>query len=189
LASVQKSRINKEEKLKGMFLKAMSGDELSYAQFLSETSDLLKMFLSKMLSRSQSGIDVQDVVQEVLISIHNKRDLYDQEKDILPWLYAIARYRMIDFMRSLKRQPNFSLIDEILEDPFNLEEELSLLLGESSGEDLLKSLSPHQKKLVWLAKVDEKPLQEIADENDLSLSSVKVTIHRSLKALRKKIEK
>jgi RNA polymerase sigma-70 factor (ECF subfamily) len=189
LTSIQKDRTQREEKLKNLFLKAMSGDQVSYGLFLSETSDLLKMFLSKMLSRSQSAIDVEDVVQEVLISIHNKRDLFDQDKDILPWLYAIARYRMIDFMRSLKRQPNFSIIDEILEDPFNLEEELSLLMGESSGEDLLKSLSPHQKKLIWLAKVEDKPLQEIADENELSLSSVKVTIHRSLKALRKKIER
>ncbi|MFZ4712149.1 MAG: sigma-70 family RNA polymerase sigma factor [Bacteriovoracaceae bacterium] len=183
------NRSQKELRLKSLFLLALKEDQLAYTQFLEEITILLRAFLGKMMKYGQMGIDAEDIVQEVLISVHQKRDLFDQEKDLLPWLFAIARYRMIDLMRSQARKPRHTEYKDIVEDPKNLEKELSDFLGESDGKEMLEGLSDLQKDLIWLSKVDEVPLQEIAQRKNISHSLVKVTIHRTLKLLRNNNEK
>ena len=60
---------------------------------------------------------------------------------------------------------------------------------EEEGTALLAGLSPERQEILRLAKVDEIPLAEIAAKKGMSLSAVKVSVHRSLKILRKKLVK
>ena len=134
--------------------------------------------------RFRSSEQVEDLVQEVLITIHKKRDLYDVNQPLLPWVYTFARYKLIDSLRAEKRRPEcvewvekFDALAVVHKPP--IEEEVQ-------GEPLMEGLSGKQKEILRLAKVEEISLNEIAAQMEMSLSAVKVSIHRSLKFIRKR---
>lgn len=178
-----------EENLKRLFLKAKSGDIEAYELFLKSCASVLRKTLSKNLGRSSAHFSldsIEDLVQDILMVIHQKRDFYLMEKPLLPWIYTIARHRLIDFIRVGKRRPEMIPLTEEIQSL--IEQDDSLLLKwdiKNEGVELLKELPEKNREILRLAKSEGVPLQEIAKTFKMSLSSVKVTIHRSLKKIRK----
>ncbi len=179
--------IELESELKNLFGLAQKGDQEAYQKFLGRVSSMLRGYLLKTMNPKNRSVEaVEDLVQEVLISIHRKRDLYDFERPLLPWIYAIARHRFIDSFRSDSRQPDCVAWIEEFENLAFLE--FPKLVEESNGEWLMDGLNDRQKEILRLAKIEEWSLQDIANRFSMSVTSVKVTIHRSLKNIRKKLE-
>lgn len=179
------TRDQKEKELKELMLLSLEGDKVAYEKFLKEVNFLLKSFLHKTLgSKQKSKIAVDDLIQDTLISIHKKRDLFKKDMAVLPWIFSIARYRMIDVIRSESRRPTHE---------WNYESEY-LTATEfqehmpASGEELLEGISVQNKEILLMAKVEDIPLAEIAEKKNISLSAVKVSIHRSLNTIRKRLQ-
>jgi RNA polymerase sigma-70 factor (ECF subfamily) len=166
----------RDDELKMLFLRAKKGDEQAYRLFLESVE-------KTMNPRFRSMEKVEDLVQEVLISIHRKRDLYSEEMPILPWVYAISRYRLIDSLRHDARRPD--CVEWIEKFDAQAFVEMPKLLEEEDGHELMQGLNAHQQEIFKLAKVDELSLGEIAEQKGMSVSAIKVSIHRSLKTMRK----
>jgi RNA polymerase sigma-70 factor (ECF subfamily) len=86
----------KTDHLEALMKQAINGDKRAYAVLLQETSRFLRPFLAKRLNMAA---EVDDLMQEILISIHKARHTYDGERPYKPWAYAIARYRLQDHLR------------------------------------------------------------------------------------------
>jgi RNA polymerase sigma-70 factor (ECF subfamily) len=172
-----------ETRLRELMLLALEGNSSAYEEFLGKTAAFVRSFLTLSSgSRFSTSERIDDVVQEVLVSIHRKRDLYKADMPILPWIRAIAKYRFIDQLRSEKRCPNQVEWDEAVENEVSVPAPSH---GVDSGDELLEGLTDRQKEILRLAKVEDMPLAEIAKRQGMSLSAVKVTIHRSVQAIRK----
>ena len=143
--------------------------------------------MKTMNPRLRSKEQVEDLVQEVLISIHRKRDLYDVNQPLLPWVYTIARYKLIDSLRAEKRRPECVEWVEKFDSISATEGSLLELEQAQQSETLLEGLSSNQKEILKLAKGEDVPLNEIAEKMEMSLSAVKVSVHRSLKFIRKRV--
>src|SRR5664279_3401724 len=87
----------KEERLRSLLLAGLSGNAAEYQSFLKDLSAHLRAFLRKRLSRLPD--DVEDLVQESLIAIHNQRHTYDAQQPLSAWVQAIAKYKLVDFLR------------------------------------------------------------------------------------------
>lgn len=173
----------RDDQLKKLFLLAMKNDEKAYKALLMEVSELLRVYLMKIMSpKIRSKERVEDLVQEILITIHRKRDLYSTDHPFLPWVYAIAKYRFIDSLRAEARVPEF--VEWIEQQDTRVFLPTAGRADQESTEELLNGLSAQQKAILTMAKVDEVPLKEIAVHFKMSVAAVKVTIHRVLKNLR-----
>ncbi len=168
--------------LRRLFLDGIAGDEDSYRLFLEKVAEILRSFLVSIMSvRQRSEVDVEDLIQDVLFSIHRKRGFYRSEFPLIQWIHAIARYRFFDLLRSKSRRiatvewvPEFDHL--IPAEPARAEE--------SNMNDLLRCLNEKERTLLQLAKVEELSYAEIAKKSGMTVSAVKVSIHRSLKKLR-----
>lgn len=132
--------------------------------------------------------DVEDLVQEVLLAVHNSRHTYRPEQRLTAWLHAIARYKLADYLRARARR-------EALHDPFDEEGELFAASDEepaSARRDLVKLLDglPDKQRLpIVHVKLEGRSVAETARLTGLSESAVKVGVHRGLKALALNIAK
>jgi RNA polymerase sigma-70 factor (ECF subfamily) len=88
----------REARLHALMVAARGGDAASYAAFLRETAALLRPFFRRRLS--QLPDEVEDLVQETLLAVHNKRHTYDAAQPVTAWMYAIARYKLVDLLRA-----------------------------------------------------------------------------------------
>lgn len=168
-----------EENLKHLYLESMSGDREKYERFLTMLSSVVKKYLLFLSKNGLSADLLDDLHQEVLLSIHEKKHTYRIDKPILPWVYAITRHRFIDFYRSMKRTPDLVEFHDIA-----LEEELNKI----SLEEILAFLTQEQQEMLVMVKIEGESYEDAARKLHSTPENLKVKIHRLLKSIRKKYE-
>ena len=168
-------------RLRGLLLKGLDGDQAAYRLFLQEVTILLRGYIRRQLMRGGSGNgDAEDIVQEALIAIHEKRHIYEAGLPVTAWAHAIARYKMIDALRSARRRR--------LDVPLTGEEEVLQDDAQAAmdGMDVRQALNQLPERMrtpIALTKLDGYSIAEAASRTGLSESAVKVNVHRGLKAL------
>jgi RNA polymerase sigma-70 factor, ECF subfamily len=167
-----------EDRMRVLMLGGLAGDAAAHRMLLSDLAKLLRPFF---VSRLGAGIShAEDLVQETLISVHTKRASYDPAQPVLPWVYAIARYRMIDHFRRAKRRMTAPLEDA--DEVFVLPEADSADARRDLAR-LMESLPERQRALLAHVKIEGLSTAEAASRSGLSESAVKVTVHRAMKRL------
>lgn len=174
--------------LSDLMKKSCEGDSESYRLLLQKVTKLMTPFIANSLSKFglASAGGQEDVLQEILLGIHLKRATFDSEQYFLPWMYAIARYKTIDYLRRNKVTFNTVSIEESVEEvEFGQLPELNVDLDLVS---LCENLSTKQRNLLVLVKVEGLSINEAANKTGYSVSDVKVTIHRAIKELKKHLK-
>src|SRR5580698_1020722 len=90
-----------EERLRSLMLQSLAGDAQAYGTFLEELAARLRSYLRRRLGGLPE--DVEDLLQELLLAIHNKRHTYDPTQPLTAWVQAIARYKLVDLLRRRSR--------------------------------------------------------------------------------------
>ncbi len=163
---------------------AHAGDQKAYAAVLQASARLLRPYLAKRLSRFG---DVDDVLQEILLSLHKARHTYDGVRPFKPWLFAIARFRLNDYLRA-HYSDQLARATE-LDDAINILPEHVTETGftyESIHEEI-ERLPGKQPKILQLLHRDGCTAKEAAKVMNMSETAVKVAAHRAYKVLRKKL--
>lgn len=165
---------------------SLAGDQRAYAALLQESSRMLRPYLAKRLSFSS---EVDDLLQEVLISIHKARHTYDGNRPFKPWAYAIAKFRLQDHLRAhysdqLRHAIDFDELEENLHTPVT---ETELSYESISGE--VQKLPEKQAAILQLMHQQGLTAKEVAEKIGMSESAVKVAAHRAYKVLRKRLER
>ena len=173
--------------IESLFKAALAGDNESYRKFLNEVSNWLRKVLTRKIFNSG---DVEDVVQEILVSIHKARHTYDGQRRLIPWLNAIATYRLKDYLRAHYAQKNDKKVN--IDEVFDLEDENVVTEDDTPNENITKAidrLKDKQKEIINLMYFQELSVKEVARKLNMSESAVKVTAHRAYKILREKIDR
>lgn len=169
-----------DRQLAELLRRAQAGDRPAYELFLHESADLVRAFVRRRLSRPEH---LEDIVQETLLSIHHYRHTYDPARPLAPWLYAIARHRLHDFLRAQQRRQHHEQTASRLAELVACEvaaEPDGLL---ASLAQALARLSAKQRRVIQLLKFEGHSVAEIAQSTGLSESAVKVNAHRGYKQL------
>ena len=153
---------------------AQVGDANAYRILLSELSAWLRRYYARRLPPAMT----EDAVQDVLLAIHEKRHTYDPTRPFGPWLAAIARYKWIDRLRSLKAEAS-----EPLDENIGVPDHGESVIASSTFQQLLAELKPPQAEAIRLVKVEGYSVEEASRATGQSISLVKVNIHRGLKHL------
>lgn len=166
--------------------KALEGDRAAYAALLRETGRLLRPFLARRLSLES---EADDVLQEILISIHKARHTYDGKRPYRPWMYAIAKFRLQDYLRvhyadQLRHAEDISDLEDILGADVT---EPAISYESISGEVL--KLPEKQATILRLIHQEGYTSKEVATALGMTESAVKVAAHRAYKVLRQKLER
>jgi len=175
-----------ERTLKRSFLQSLEGDGLQYEQFLKTLSGHLRAFFKKRLF--QLPDDIEDLVQETLLAIHNHKHTFKTDQAITAWVYAIARYKLIDFYRSRS-------IKEALNDPLDDEMEIvahsetDIYEAKRDLHALLSELPDRQRLPIVHVKIEGLSVLQTADLTGMTPSAIKVGIHRGLKTLAAKLRR
>ena len=173
-------------RLAALMQAAQDGDRIAYAGLLRELVPLLQRLMRRRLGFLQPS-DREDLVQDILLSLHAARATYDPRRPFTPWLMSIAHHRMVDRARRHTRVwANEVLVDEFADSAFD---EVSDLPDSEYGDpeqvrQAVKGLPAGQRTAIELLKLRELSLKEAANVSGMSVSALKVAAHRAIKALR-----
>lgn len=153
---------------------AQAGDKAAYTTLLTSLNGWLRAYFSTLARPS----DIDDLVQETLIAIHTKRHTYDPRYPFMPWLKTIARHKWIDRVRTLVRQAEVEIPDEL-----TLHAAVDAVTAQQDVSKLLATLPDKQANAIRLVRIDGLSVEEAAEKSGQSVAAVKVNIHRGLKKL------
>jgi RNA polymerase sigma factor (sigma-70 family) len=162
---------------------AQDGDRSAYQRLLREIAPYLRSLAAR---RHRDPSDIEDAVQDILLTVHAIRHTFDPSRPFGPWLVTIANRRFIDRLRRQGRRRD-------RETPLTPEHEtfsepqanLELRPDRRELEKAIDELPPMQRKAVQLLKLKEMSLKEASTASGMSIASLKVNVHRAVKSLRK----
>jgi len=171
-----------EAELKALMLASLDGDAASHRALLDRLSRHLRAYYKSKLTRLGRGAaEAEDLVQEAVLAIHLKRHTYDPVEPLTPWVHAIARYKLIDFLRRTRSSLADVPIDEadkIMAHDDNVDAESTYDVRR-----LMERLPKNMRCAIEAVKLDGQSIAEAAQRCGISESGVKMNIHRGLKAL------
>ncbi|MBK9322997.1 MAG: sigma-70 family RNA polymerase sigma factor [Bdellovibrionaceae bacterium] len=165
--------LENETVFKQHMINAQKGDATAYNELLSNLYLFLNNYLRKRIFEQRN---IEDVIQEILVAVHKSLHTYDSEKSFMSWLMAITEYKVIDYIRALRKQTK----------PSDLNSIPNFFAGMHSDSDLrididkaLNRLNHKEKTILNLLKVDGQSVSEVAKQLHLTEGNVKVIAHRA----------
>jgi RNA polymerase sigma-70 factor (ECF subfamily) len=177
----------RDRRLAALMQAAQDGNASAYAELLREITELLRRAI-RHRRPYLSPQDVEDLVQDVLLSVHAARATYDPERPFLPWLMAIARNRGADGARRHARSGAGNVPLEDADETFLAVEPNMSTEGYGDPEALrlaVRALPRVQRQAIEMLKLREMSLKEAAAASGMSIAALKVAVHRGMHALRK----
>ncbi|MBS0517436.1 MAG: sigma-70 family RNA polymerase sigma factor [Proteobacteria bacterium] len=160
------------------------GDPAAYARLLKAVAPIVRRMAARRWTGSE---EADDVVQDVLLSLHQVRHTYDPDRPFIPWLMAIARNRLADVQRRQARRAKGEVAVEILPETFSGQETKDVvdrLAYSDALEQAMAELPAGQRRAVELLRFKEMSLKEASAASGMSISALKVSMHRAMKTLR-----
>ena len=164
--------------------RAQEGDRDAYRRLLEGIAPFLRFLARRRLG---GGSEVEDTVQDILLTVHSVRHTYDPARPFGPWLVAIAERRAVDALRrrgrAEAREAPLEPAEETFADP-------AANLPEAAAEgralrEAVERLPPAQREAIRLLKLNEMSLKEASAASGMSVVALKVATHRGLASLRK----
>jgi RNA polymerase sigma-70 factor (ECF subfamily) len=161
---------------------ALGGDQAAYAEFLQVASGLVRSVVKKRL-REDGAIATEDVVQEVLLALHAKRHTWRATEPVLPWVFGITRYKVIDVYRRRGRRIQVDIDDfsDLLPTPEPVRSDPS----PGKLEAALAVLTPTQRSVVESIAVHGASVRTTAGQLGMKETAVRVAFHRGLNTIAK----
>lgn len=178
---------DQEQRLADLMRSAQGGDAGAYAVLLNAVASLVRQAIRRRFNRLQPQ-DVEDLVQDVLLSLHAARATYDPARPFLPWLMAITRNRVADGARRYARRIANEVACDPLPETFASEGANMPIESYGDGQALTQAMAdlpPAQRQAIELTKLREMSLKEAAAVSGSSVGALKVAVHRGIAALRR----
>lgn len=186
------SQSSREEKWIQWMVDAQKGDPVAYRALLTDIHPVIHRFVSSKIKKYDSEVD--DLVQDILMSIHRSRATFHSSRSFSAWMFAISRHKVIDFYRrkGVRQEVSIDQLDEkelqtklSAEDPFHLKN------LENSHEELISAvekLPEKQKEALKLTKIEGLSTEEAAQKIGVSAGALRVRVHRAYETLRSSLK-
>jgi|SRR5215216_2363138 len=181
---------DKDRRLANLMRSAQDGDRTAYTRLLGELVPLLRRVVRHQRRMLQPQ-DVEDLVQDILLSLHAARATYDPKRPFLAWLITIARNRMVDNVRRYARRSANEVAVEQLPETFSSDGANVFATSRHDPEMLRKAMEDlprGQRQAIEMLKLHEMSLKQAALVSGVSVGALKVAVHRAMRALRKALK-
>lgn len=172
--------------LETLMRSAQQGDAVAYRTLLNDVAGRMRRLVRRRAPWLKPE-DVEDLVQDILLSLHHARGSWDPARPFLPWIVAIARARLADHARRYARRAaiDFATVDlaeTFCDIPTNTgaENVVNLL----SVRKVMEGLTPKEKQAVDLLRLREMTLSEAAEASGSTVAALKVAIHRAMRKMK-----
>lgn len=170
-----------------LMAQAQMGDAAAYRRLLSDCAPFLRAVVLRRIGNADL---LEDIVQDVLLTLHEVRHTYDPSRPFKPWAMAIAHRRAIDVLRKRYRRAaheqawSEAALDVAAPPPA----ESTATLGTRALEAALAQLPDGQRVAVELLKLQDLSLKDAAARTGQSEGALKMATHRAIKSLRRLLE-
>lgn len=182
-------KVRRELRWQALMKAAQDGDNRAYLKLLAEILPVLRRVVR---NRWRSPEGAEDIVQEILISIHTVRHTYDPARPFLPWMVTICSRRIADAARRSSSRSAYETTVDAMPETFSGDDAKTEQENSDDQEAIrvaLAELPEGQRQAIELMKIEGLSLEEASAQTGKSVAALKVTVHRAVKAMREALER
>lgn len=168
--------------MKAWMLAGLAGDPRAHEHLLRALLPVLRSFFRRRMAQDADA--VEDLVQDVMIAVHTRRATWDPARPFTAWLFAIARYKLIDHYRQRRSHCAIEDVEEILASEGFAE----AIDARADMRRLLGTIPAKQAEAIRATRIEGLTVAEAAARAGIGESDIKVSVHRGLKALAKRVK-
>ncbi|MFO1184253.1 MAG: sigma-70 family RNA polymerase sigma factor [Bauldia sp.] len=182
------SGLDLDRKLTAAMASAQAGDRQAYERLLRDSAPIVRRVARR---GGAVGDRIEDVVQDVLITVHRVRHTFDPARSYVAWLTAIAQRRTIDLLRRTGRQQsreiNAPLAYEAYADPGHETDTAEAASEADRLRAAIATLPAGQREAVTALALQEYSLNEASATTGKTKTALKVNLHRAIRTLRSRL--
>lgn len=172
-------RLQQDKLWETLLARANDGDGAAFARFLGTVTPTLRAVIRRR-GEALPADQHEDILQDVLLAIHLKRQTWRRDAPVRPWLYALARYKVVDAFR--KRGASINLPIEDFADVLH-EENAATPLSTRDADVMLGLIDARSASLVRAVALDGKSAEEAGETVGLTAAAARVALHRAMRRL------
>lgn len=175
----QEIRVPQDDTWETLLARANDGDGAAFARFLQAVTPSLRSIIRRR-GEALPPDQHEDILQEVLLAIHLKRQTWRRDAPVRPWLYALTRYKVVDAFRRRGAVVHLQIDDmgDILP-----EENPVQPLSARDAEVMLGLIDTRSAALVRAVALDGHSAEAAGLSLGLTPGAARVALHRAMKRL------
>ncbi len=171
-----------EHELTLLMAASQHGDRTAYEALLQGLGHVVRLYVCRRVGATAW---VDDVVQDVLLSLHRARQTWNPERPFAPWFYAVLQSRMIDAIRRHRRTATWEEPMDVVPPVVWSQSPEAEAIARADLAQAMRQLSPAQRVVIERLRLMEMSVSDVARETGMSEANVKVIAHRGYAVLRK----
>ncbi|MGE0863473.1 MAG: RNA polymerase sigma factor [Vicinamibacterales bacterium] len=171
-----------EHELKLLMVASQHGDRTAYEALLQGLGHVVRLYVCRRVGNTPWA---DDVVQDVLMSLHRARQTWNPERPFAPWFYAVLKSRMIDAIRQHRRTSDWEEPMDVTPPVVWSQTAEAETIARADLAQAMRQLSPAQRVVIERLKLQEMTVKDVALETGLSEANVKVIAHRGYAVLKR----
>lgn len=168
-----------EARLRGLMLASLDGDAAGYRLLLAELGRHLRPYFTRRLTPAFAS-HAEDLVQDTLLAIHNRRMTYDRTRPFTAWLHAVAHHKFVDHVRRQSIRLTVPLEDDA---PVFAADDSADAVARRDLDVVLDTIPARTSDLIRRTRIGGESVAEAAAAHGMTETAAKVSIHRGLKSL------
>lgn len=168
-----------------LMARAQDGDRQAYKHLLTEIEPYIRSVAHRCFRQPN---DIDDAVQDVLLTLHQIRHTYDPKRPFGPWLVAITNRRVVDRLRRNTRRRAREVELAAEHETFPEPETKLEYRSEAVLDAAIEKLPPDQREAIKMLKLNEMSLKEATAASGRSIAALKVATHRAVRNLRRMLK-
>lgn len=168
-----------EDNLDELLRAGNRGDRRAYNAFLLAVAPIIRG-IARSRGAGLGPEACEDIVQETLLALHQKRHTWREDAPVRPWLYAIVRFKVVDAFRARGRRVHVQIDDfaEVL-----AAEPAADPTERSDAERVISRLDARSARIVRAIGLEGLSVTELSQTLEMTETAVRVALHRGLKKL------
>lgn len=162
-----------------LLVAAIGGDAVAYDRFLHLVTPVVRGIVRSRGAALGEAV-CEDIVQEVLLAVHLKRHTWKPDSPVRPWVYAIARYKVVDGFRARGQRVHVPI--EAFAETLPSDEPVDPTVAWDM-EKMIGKLDPRSAEIVRRIGLQGDSISETGEAMVMSEGAVRVALHRALKRL------
>ena len=170
--------MSQSQELADWMAAAQNGDERAYQMLLETVQPMVFRYARRRLRSDEAA---EDVSQDVLLTVHRVRHTYEPGRPLEPWLFSIARTRLIDHLRKERRIGASEVLMDVLPEVAEMPSETTA----RAVFEILEKLPLAQREAFAMLKLEGLTTEQAAERAGVTVSALKVRAHRAYAAIKK----
>lgn len=158
---------------------ANAGDGAAFARFLTLITPVMRGII-RARAGTMGSDEHEDILQEVLLAVHLKRGTWQGDRPVRPWLYAVARHKIVDAFR--KRGSAIQVPIEAFEETLPAERSDEPMAARDLSA-MLDQIDERSATIVRAIAIEGESAETAGERVGLSAGAARVSMHRAMKRL------